>query len=59
MTTLPVRLRAASHYLEHQKPGLLQEAADRIDELEALVERDHGLIGRMERALLADHHIGD
>lgn len=55
MTTLADDLRAASH-LWYMKPQLLTAAADELDRLEALVERDHSLIGRLERTLRADHH---
>lgn len=52
--TLTEELRASTvNYFT--RPWLLRHAADRIDELEAIVERDHALIERLERCLLADH----
>lgn len=50
-TTLADRLRESSHDHWFTNSALLQEAADELDRLEALVERDHILIGRLEETL--------
>lgn len=53
------RLRESSHDHWFTNSALLQEAADELDRLEALVERDHILIGRLEETLHEHEHDPD